>query len=142
VTITPAAPVGIRDDLLGFGWRFPPTPTEAGRFELQHGAALVRQSILVIVGTERGERLMRPDFGCGLRRYLMEANTPGTRAAIARDIQSAITAWEPRVRLESVDVTTTDDPSTVLVEIVYTLVRDESIAAVQIAVPLAGSAGG
>ncbi|KRB43011.1 GPW/gp25 family protein [Terrabacter sp. Root181] len=142
MSIPPAPSPAVRDDVLGVGWRFPPTPSGAGRFELRNGAALVRQSILVIVGTERGERLMRPSFGCGLRRFLMEANTPATRAAIARDIRSAITLWEPRVRLESVDVSPTGDPSAVLVDIIYTQIRDESVGAVQLTVPVAGMPGG
>jgi len=81
---------GAVPDVLGTGWRFPPAPSGIGHFELRSGAALVRQSVLVIIGTERGERIMRPDFGCGLRHYLMEANTPSTRAAIARDVQAGI----------------------------------------------------
>ena len=75
---------------------------------------------------------MRPDFGCGLRRYLMEPNTPATRAAIAREIEAALRAWEQRIVVGTVDVTPTDDPSTVLVSISYTLTRDQSIDAVQV----------
>ena len=59
---------------------------------------------------------MRPDFGCGLRRYLMEPNNPTTRAAIARDVSASLDQWEPRIELDAVDVTTTDDPSTVPVD--------------------------
>lgn len=139
--MTTAAVPALRD-VLGVGWRFPPTPTGAGHFELRSGAALVRQSVLVIIGTERGERLMRPDFGCGLRRYLMEPNTPATRAAIGRDVQAAIETWEQRVRLNSVDVSPTADPSAVLVAISYTLVRDESVDAVQVPVAVGVSGGG
>jgi phage baseplate assembly protein W len=122
-------------DVLGTGWRFPPVPA-GGKFELRFGPSLVRQSILVILGTERGERLMRPDFGCGLRRYVMEPNNPTTRAAIARDVTAAIDRWEPRVRLDTVDVLATDDPSVVTVSIGYTLVRDQSLGAVQVGVPV------
>lgn len=122
-------------DALGTGWRFPPVPV-AGQFELRFGASLVRQSILVILATERGERLMRPDFGCGLRRYVMEPNNPTTRAAIARDVTAAIDRWEPRVRLDTVDVLTTDDPGVVTVAIGYTLIRDQSLGAVQVGVPV------
>ena len=47
---------------------------------------------------------MRPDFGCGLRRYLMEPNTPATRAAIGRDVERGARPWEPRIALDAVDV--------------------------------------
>src|SRR2546430_1119066 len=89
------------------GWAFPPEAVTTSRFEWRSGAVLVRQSILIILDTEPGERVMRPDFGCGLRRYLMEPNTPATRAAIARDIEAALGIWEPRIVVGAVDVTPT-----------------------------------
>ena len=135
---TPATGAGT----LGMGWAFPPEAVTTSRFEWRSGAVLVRQSILIILDTEPGERVMRPDFGCGLRRYLMEPNTPATRAAIARDIEAALGVWEPRIVVGAVDVTPTADPSTVLVSIGYTLTRDQSIDAVQVTVPVATASGG
>jgi uncharacterized protein len=135
---TPATGAGT----LGMGWAFPPEAVTTSRFEWRSGAVLVRQSILIILDTEPGERVMRPDFGCGLRRYLMEPNTPATRAAIARDIETALGVWEPRIVVGAVDVTPTADPSTVLVSIGYTLTRDQSIDAVQVTVPVATASGG
>lgn len=127
---------------LGNGWAFPPEAVTTGSFEWRSGAVLVRQSILIILDTEPGERVMRPDFGCGLRRYLMEPNTPATRAAIARDIEAALGAWEPRIVVGIVDVTPTADPSTVLVSISYTLTRDQSIDAVRVTVQVDAASGG
>ena len=129
-------------DVLGTGWRFPPTPGGTGGFELRAGPALVRQSLLIILGTEPGERLMRPDFGCALRTYLMEPNTPATREGIARDVAAAIRYWEPRVELGAVEVLPTDDPSAVLVSVTYTLVRDQSVDAIQVVVQVDASARG
>jgi phage baseplate assembly protein W len=83
---------------------------------------------------------MRPDFGCALRSYLMEPNTPATREGIARGISAAIRFWEPRVELGAVDVTPTDEPSAVLVSVTYTLVRDQSVDAIQVVVPVDASA--
>ena len=134
---TPAA----GPDPLGTGWTFPPEAVTAGAFEWLSGAALVRQSILIILDTQPGERVMRPDFGCGLRRYLMEPNTPATRAAIAGEIQAALRAWEQRIVVGTVDVVPTDDPSTVLVSITYTLARDQSIDTVQVTVPVNATSG-
>ena len=135
--VTPAAGAG----QLGTGWAFPPEAATTSRFELRWGAALVRQSVLIILDTEPGERVMRPDFGCGLRRFLMEPNTPATRAAIAGEIEAALRAWEQRIVVGTVDVTATDDPSTVLVSISYTLTRDQSIDGVQVAVQVDATSG-
>ena len=134
---TPAA----GPDPLGTGWTFPPEAVTAGAFEWLSGAALVRQSILIILDTQPGERVMRPDFGCGLRRYLMEPNTPATRAAIAGEIQAALRTWEQRIAVGTVDVVPTDDPSTVLVSITYTLARDQSVDTLQVTVPVNATSG-
>ena len=141
-TTAPVATTSRTDpDQLGTGWVFPPEVGPAGAFEWRSGTALVRQSILIILDTAPGERVMRPDFGCGLRRYLMEPNTPATRAAIAREIEAALRAWEPRIVVGTVDVTPTDDPSTVLVSISYTLTRDQSVDIVQVTVTVNATSG-
>lgn len=135
----PAPPVGA--GWLGQGWAFPPEAVTTRSFPWRSGAALVRQSILIILDTEPGERVMRPDFGCGLRQFLMEPNTPATRAAIAGEIEAALRAWEQRIAVETVDVTTTGDPSTVLVSISYTLTRDQSVDVVQVTVQVNAASG-
>jgi uncharacterized protein len=130
-------------DRFGTGWAFPPQPAIAtGGLAWLSGAALVRQSILLILDTEPGERVMRPDFGCGLRRLLMEPNTPATRAAIARMVEAALRRWEPRITLRAVETATSDDPSMVLVSISYAHVRDQSPAVLQVPVTLTDPTGG
>src|SRR5215472_11919759 len=102
----------IADQWLGTGLRFPVRPDAlTGGLPRVAGMERIRQSIEQILDTEPGERIMLPDFGCGLRRYLMEPNTPATRAAIAREIEAALRTWEPRIVVGTVDVTATEDPS-------------------------------
>jgi uncharacterized protein len=120
-------------DRLRTGWAFPPLPDPVTQhLPWKSGAALVRQSIVLILDTDPGERVMRPDFGCGLRRFLMEPNTPSTRAAIAREVDAALRAFEDRIELQAVDVTPTDDAATVLVTIAYAHVRDRSPARLEL----------
>jgi phage baseplate assembly protein W len=110
---------------LGKGWKFPPRPDErGGNLEYAGGPEKVRQSIQIILETEPGERIMRPTFGCGLRRHLMKPNTTATRALIQRDVQTALKAWEPRIDVRGVEVTPGDDPALALIEISYTHKRD------------------
>jgi phage baseplate assembly protein W len=105
---------------LGQGWGFPVAPDpRGGMLRYEAGPEKVRQSIVLILDTEPGERIMRPGFGCGLRRYLMRPNTAATRALIARDVQTALAAWEPRIRTEGVQVDPGDDPAMVLISISY-----------------------
>ena len=67
---------------------------------------------------------MLPDFGCGLRRYLMEPNTLTTRTAMSADISSALSQWEPRISLTNVAVTPGEDRSLVWIEIAYVRLAD------------------
>ncbi len=109
---------------LGAGLGLPFVPDETGRLPRATGPEKVRQSIAIILDTERGERIMLPGFGCGLRRYLMQPNSTGTRAQIQRDVESALKTWEPRIDVDRVNVAPGDDPALVMIEIAYTHRRD------------------
>ena len=109
---------------LGRGWRFPVLPDQ-GDLAYEEGPEKIRQSIAIILDTEKGERVMRPTFGCGLRRYLMKPNTTATRALIQYDVEQALATWEPRIALTGVRVDEGDqDPSLVLIQVAYTHLRD------------------
>jgi uncharacterized protein len=109
---------------LGRGPGHPVLPGVAGALGYVHGPAKVEQSIWLILETEPGERIMRPGFGCGLRRFLMEPNTVGTRALIRREVEHALTTWEPRIDLRHVAVEAGEDPALVMIAINYVHVRD------------------
>lgn len=108
------------DQWTGTGLRLPQSEDEltAGPGWVD-GMDLIQQSVTTILDTEPGERVMRPTFGCGLRRYLMAPNNESTRTSMAADIRSALETWEPRIRLDAVAVTPGDDPSLVWVDIAY-----------------------
>jgi len=114
-------------NVLGKGWGFPvvPGPTDRG-LPFAEGPDKVRQSIWLILETEPGERVMRPRFGCGLRRYLMKPNTAAVRALIQRDVERALDSWEPRIRLRGVTVEAGEDPALILIHIHYVHARDGS----------------
>ena len=112
-------------DYLGVGWSFPVVPNgERRSLGYASGPEKVRQSIRLVLETEPGERVMRPAFGAGLRRYIARPNTVATRALIKHDVELALSTWEPRISLTSVAVTPGDDPSLVLIAIAYVHVRD------------------
>ena len=110
---------------LGRGWSAPVAPDIATRrLEYADGPNKIEQSIRIILETEPGERIMRPSFGCGLRRYLMRPNTTSTRALIRHDVELGLANFEPRITVKSVLVDAGDDPSLVLIRIAYVHVRD------------------
>ncbi len=112
---------------LGRGVGFPvrPGPVRAD-LAYRAGAEKVRESMELILRTEPGERLMRPQFGCGLRQFLMEPNNVATRARLERVVQRALESYEPRIRLRSVTATPGDEPSLVHLTIRYEHRLDQS----------------
>jgi uncharacterized protein len=110
---------------LGRGWAFPVRPDpRAGTLFYADGPDKVRQSIGIILDTEPGERIMRPTFGCGLRRFLMKPNTTATRALIRQEVERALASDEPRIKVNAVVVDPGDDPALVLIQIFYAHLRD------------------
>ena len=113
------------DGWLGTGLQFPITPTmSGGRMPTVQGMDRVRQSIDTVLATEPGERVMMPEFGCGLRRFLMAPNTVGTRTAIQNEVSEALTLWEPRIRLTEVSVEPGEEPTLVWIDIRYVRLVD------------------
>jgi phage baseplate assembly protein W len=82
---------------LGTGWAFPPRPEPGGDVQTVSYEDDIRQSILVILGTRPGERVMRPDFGAGLHALMFEPMSQRTIALARHRIQEALTLWEPRI---------------------------------------------
>lgn len=109
---------------LGCGWNYPIVPVADGALDYAAGADKIEQAIWIVLDTEPGERVMRPTFGCGLRRYLMAPNTTATRALIKHDVQVALATLEPRISVSDLQVTPGDDPAQVLIRIAYVTVRD------------------
>lgn len=86
------------------------------------GAESVREAIQVILSTDFEERLMRPSFGGGIRRYLFEPNSVATRRQIEERVRRALTRWEPRIDLEDVVAEEDpDDPGAAVLTLTYRL---------------------
>ncbi len=107
-------------DLLGRGWAFPVAPSlPAHRLEYSAGPDKIRTAIWLILMTSPGERVMRPDFGSGLRQFITAPNSVATRALIQREVHASLDRWEPRIRLREVIVQPGADPAEVLIQVHY-----------------------
>jgi len=105
---------------LGRGWSFPVAVATEGDVAMVTDEEDVRESILLILRTEPGERVMRPDFGSGLRGLLFEPTSTRLTALIEYRVRHALTTWEPRIDVETVSVS--DDrgrPGELRIEIRY-----------------------
>ncbi len=107
-------------DFLGTGWAHPVGTDYQGDIELTSGEENIRQSVEVIIGTAKGERVMRPDFGCAVHDYVFAAADPATLSMIEDAVEEALVQWEPRIDVEDVDAARDpENPNRVLVEVDY-----------------------
>lgn|SRR5947209_6409447 len=111
---------------LGRGWAFPVQPAADDVAMVAYDED-VRQAILLILQTDRGERVMRPDFGAGLDAFVFEPMSRTTLALIRHRVEEALVTWEPRIDLRDVRVTT-DAPATgrVSIQIDYVVRKTNS----------------
>jgi phage baseplate assembly protein W len=108
------------DEVLGRGLAFPLRVSGTGLAE-STGVARVEESIRIILGTQYGERVMRPSFGANLKSLVFAPNTPATASLAAYYVTEALGRWEPRI--DVLDVVVTNDPAaaTLRIEIRYRL---------------------
>ncbi len=91
---------------LGKGWSFPVQLDENMRdVALADYEEDIRQAIRIILETNQGERVMRPDFGAGLRAMVFEPLNTTTIALVKHRVEEALITWEPRINLQDVSVT-------------------------------------
>ena len=64
----------------------------------------VKQSVMNILSTNRGERPFMPDFGSDIRAYLFENFDPITAGLIKDEIEVALTNYEPRIRILDIEL--------------------------------------
>ncbi|MEH1969371.1 GPW/gp25 family protein [Nostoc sp.] len=69
----------------------------------------IRQSIKIILGTAKGERVMRPDFGCGIYDLVFEMTTASTAGKISQAVREALLKFEPRIDVINIQVTPKSD---------------------------------
>ncbi|XID90226.1 GPW/gp25 family protein [Paenibacillaceae bacterium WGS1546] len=95
---------------LGRGWKFPvQVDATTGRMRMSEGEDDIAEAIRIILLTAKGERVMRPGFGSGLRDFVFRTMDGTTITQLQNDLERAITVWEPRVR--DVEVRAAIDPS-------------------------------
>jgi phage baseplate assembly protein W len=114
---------------LGRGLSFPPAVDTSGQVAMVAYEQDIRQSLQIILATNHGERLMRPEFGAGLRDFVFEPADLSTMHRLQQRVQEALIDWEPRIRVNSVDVSLdASTRSTLSISITYTVRATNNIA--------------
>lgn len=92
-------------EYMGRGWAFPfLIEPDTGRVAMVADEEDVKQSIRIILGTSKGERHMRPAFGCGIHDLVYGPIDTATIAQIRRDVADALRLYEARIVVTGVEV--------------------------------------
>ena len=105
---------------LGRGWAFPVAAGGPDDVAMAVDEEDVRQAILIILRTAKGERAMRPDFGCGIHRLVFQPINAALKTLARKEVEEALVVWELRIDVKEVSVT--EDPrtrGTLLIDIRY-----------------------
>jgi phage baseplate assembly protein W len=107
-------------DFLGTGWSYPVRTDHQGNIKMEEGIDNVERSVRIILGTAKGERVMRPEFGCEIHDQVFSSLSPATLNRIEESVRSALVRWEPRIDVESVSAAPdSSNPNKVLIDIEY-----------------------
>jgi phage baseplate assembly protein W len=71
----------------------------------------IRQSLMLLISTRPGERVMRPEYGCDLARLVFSPNDDTTAGLAIHFVRQAVERWEPRVEVLRVDAGRVEGPS-------------------------------
>ncbi|MBC8161780.1 MAG: GPW/gp25 family protein [Roseiflexaceae bacterium] len=125
--------------IFGRGVSFPPRIGPDGRISWSVGEDNVRECMRIILQTEPGERIERPDFGGGLTTFLFEPNNSSTHERLRMRIVQALVRWEPRISVEQVRVSADpDDLQAAIATVEYRLVATQVREQISMTVVLAG----
>lgn len=108
-------------NFLGLGWNFPVVRNDSGQIGLAPDSDTdIRQSIWTILATSPGERVMRPDFGCGLHDLVFGVSNAATATSVTAAVREALATWEPRIDvLDAYAAPDPAQPNVLVIEINY-----------------------
>ena len=93
-------------DFLGCGWKFPVGTDFNGKIMMSEYEKDIKEAIWIILATSQGERVMRPNFGCGIHDYVFEHINITTIKMMEDSVREALTLWEPRIELINIQTST------------------------------------
>jgi phage baseplate assembly protein W len=115
-------------EYLGIGWKFPLQVTPGGRIAGARYEQRVEESIFLILSTAPGERLMLPDFGCGMQDLVFAPNNESTISEVIHHVHQALSQQEPRIDVLDVNAESApEQPNLLLIRIDYRIRANNAI---------------
>jgi phage baseplate assembly protein W len=116
-----------KDGFLGSGWSFPPAFDNSNyQLRVSSGENNIKQSIDLLLQTPKGSRSLMPNFGSDLFRYVFTQNDASLQAEIINSVKQILLDNEPRIQVENVDVSSTDDINRIEINIIYYVINTNS----------------
>ncbi len=113
--------------------------TPSGGIEMVSESASVRQSILLLLSTIPGERVMRPDYGCDIYRLIFSPNDDTTAGLAIHYVRQALERWEPRIQLLRLDAERSAASPEILEMIIeYRILATQQVQVLPFSINLAG----
>ena len=95
---------------IGKGWSFPPEfDLSTTNNRMVTGAVDISESLMMILSTTPGDRVMFPKYGCGINKMVFTAGNNIQFTFMKNLIRNAITLYEQRVDLLDITVTPDDN---------------------------------
>jgi phage baseplate assembly protein W len=94
----------VTTDLYGTSPNFPLSLSVGGDLKMTSGIDNIENSIRMILGTQYGERVMRPTFGCNLKSLVFAPYNLATANLARHYVERGLGQWEPRIDLMSVTI--------------------------------------
>tara|TARA_Y100001963_G_C6693176_1_gene405638 strand:+ start:119 stop:547 length:429 start_codon:yes stop_codon:yes gene_type:complete len=94
----------------------------------------IKNNVRMLLETNKGERLMQPDIGLNLKKYLFEQLTDDTKSAIENEIVDTFNFWLPFVEVENIQIKMSDN-NRMDIKIIFSINRDKnSLQSVQVSI--------
>jgi phage baseplate assembly protein W len=109
---------------LGTGWKFPPSfSKETKNVTLVSDETDIAESLHILLSTDLGERLMRPEYGCNLKKFMFEQHDTSFVTGLNHTISKAILNFEARVDFIDAKIVTRNELDGVLhIEVNYKII--------------------
>ena len=93
------------NSFIGTGWSFPPTFNRRNySVEMTSMDLNIKQSLIILLSTIPGERILVPEYGCDLTPMLFENLDTTLLNTMKQVITKAILLYEPRIDIERIDI--------------------------------------
>lgn len=110
------------------GWKFP-IDYDSGKqdFAASEYEESIKQAIWIILSTAKGERVMRPSFGCGIHELVFAINNATTIGEAKFEVAESLSIWEPRIQVLDIEATASGtNGEQLLINVTYRVIATDN----------------